>query len=431
MKLKTSLQVWLAFLISPVFILPLQLDKSEQDLRLSGHLQQSLQPLTTQWYYQETPVNPISRGILLSYQEKDLVHEKGLIKAQTRLRIANVEINQKGQTVFRLEDDSYVLASQQLIYDDIVWSRTSIKKSFWTKGNVKAYESPYVSGVKIAAKRPQPYSKVIVTEKAQTQSGIYYLAKGFGWIAEEHLSATETRMAKVQKWLREHENENISVYIKQLDTGQTAEINADETMYAASVAKLSILYYVQEQVNKGNISLQDTLKYTEKVNDFKGAYDPFGSSVLPLEANNKSYTVDELIKAVAQKSDNVASNMLGYYIAHQYDKDFYHVIRSAGGHEWDMSKREITAKTAAKMLEVLYQQDSNVLTYLSKTDFDDQRISKNIKEKVAHKIGDAYDFKHDVALIYADEPYILAIMTDKSSYEDITKIADAVHAILK
>ena len=47
---------------------------------------------------------------------------------------------------------------------------------------------------------------------------------------------------------------------------------------------------------------------------------------------------------------------------------------------------------------------------------------KNIDVPVAHKIGDAYDFKHDVAIVYADSPFILSIFTDKEGYDKITSM---------
>lgn len=37
---------------------------------------------------------------------------------------------------------------------------------------------------------------------------------------------------------------------------------------------------------------------------------------------------------------------------------------------------------------------------------------KNIDVPVAHKIGDAYDFEHDVAIVYADS-FILSILRTK------------------
>ena len=58
-------------------------------------------------------------------------------------------------------------------------------------------------------------------------------------------------------------------------------------------------------------------------------------------------------------------------------------------------------------------------------------MSGKISETVAHKIGDAYDFKHDVAIVYTDSPFILSIFTDKEGYDKITSIADDVYGILK
>ena len=50
-------------------------------------------------------------------------------------------------------------------------------------------------------------------------------------------------------------------------------------------------------------------------------------------------------------------------------------------------------------MEAIYQQNGGIIDALSETRFDDQRISKDIPVKVAHKIGDAYDFRHDVAIV--------------------------------
>ena len=86
---------------------------------------------------------------------------------------------------------------------------------------------------------------------------------------------------------------------------------------------------------------------------------------------------------------------------------------------------------AGTLMEAVYRQNGDIITYLSSTDYDGERISKNIDVPVAHKIGDAYDFKHDVAIVYADSPFILSIFTDKEGYDKITSIADDVYGILK
>ncbi len=96
-----------------------------------------------------------------------------------------------------------------------------------------------------------------------------------------------------------------------------------------------------------------------------------------------------------------------------------------------MKSRKVSAKTAGKMMEAIYKQNGDITNYLSSTDYDNQRISKNISVKVAHKIGDAYDYRHDVAIVYGDTPFILSVFTENASYEDITAIADDVYRILK
>ena len=90
-----------------------------------------------------------------------------------------------------------------------------------------------------------------------------------------------------------------------------------------------------------------------------------------------------------------------------------------------------SAQMAGLMMEAIYNQSGYVLESLQSTQFDNQRIARDIPVPVAHKIGDAYDFRHDVAVVYADSPFVLSIFTDQSDYETISKIANDVYGILK
>ena len=74
-----------------------------------------------------------------------------------------------------------------------------------------------------------------------------------------------------------YQNEQFSIYIKQLSTGKEAGINENKKMYAASVMKLPYLYSVQEKINQGDYQLDTKLKYVSEVNDFPGSYKPEGS----------------------------------------------------------------------------------------------------------------------------------------------------------
>ena len=258
-------------------------------------------------------------------------------------------------------------------------------------------------------------------------------ADGEGWINASDLSTTDNRIEAVQKVLNEKYNnqESISVYVKQLDTDRIAAINDEKSMYAASVAKLGVLYYTQERLSQKKLSLSDEYQYTSAVNGFPGAYDPDGSGKISKMPDDKNYSLENLLKAVAQNSDNVATNILGYYVANQYDNSFQKSVDEAAATSWNMDKKELTAKAAGTLMEAVYRQNGDIINYLSSTDYDGERISKNIDVPVAHKIGDAYDFKHDVAIVYTDSPFILSIFTDKEGYDKITSIADDVYGILK
>ena len=177
--------------------------------------------------------------------------------------------------------------------------------------------------------------------------------------------------------------------------------------------------------------MNTTVKYTAESISFNGAYKVSGSGSLSKTPDNKDYTIEELINKTAKESDNVASNLLSYYIANKFDDDFFQVTTAVTGSKWDMVSRETSAQVAGKMMEALYEQNGYVIESLLSTQFDNQRISKDIPVPVAHKIGDADDVKHDVAIVYAESPFVLSIFTDKSSYDEITQIANDIYGILK
>ena len=101
------------------------------------------------------------------------------------------------------------------------------------------------------------------------------------------------------------------------------------------------------------------------------------------------------------------------------------------GDDWDTTEKLISSKMAGKVMEAIYNQNGFILESLTKTSFDNQRIPKGVSIKVAHKIGDADEFKHDTAIVYTDSPFILSIFTENSDYDMIEKIAKDVYEVLK
>ncbi|WP_161941028.1 serine hydrolase, partial [Streptococcus suis] len=100
--------------------------------------------------------------------------------------------------------------------------------------------------------------------------------------------------------IQKYSKDNIGVYVKQLETGQLAGVNQDKAFYSASIAKLPILYYVQERINAGQVDLTTKVKYTVESMSFPGAYVVGGSGSLSKTPDNKEYSVEELINKTAK-----------------------------------------------------------------------------------------------------------------------------------
>ncbi|HEL0756662.1 TPA: serine hydrolase [Streptococcus equi subsp. zooepidemicus] len=424
----------LAAMLMTFFVTPLKVISTEKIPVFSEVTRYNLSQdiVSSTLYYSRIPTNPNVFEETVAYRDPELSVPKTMIAPDDRIIIKDILLNKAAIPVFRLADDTYLEASHQIVYEDIVFEQTAVDLEFWTQKKMTMYAEPYVLGVQPIASDSEPGRKVHASKMAQTEHGSYYFIDHKGWVNQKELSPTDNRMLKVQEMLlQKYNKENYSIFVKQLDTQASAGINADKQMYAASISKLATLYSVQKKLKSGSLSESKSLKYIDEVNHFYGDYDPTGSGKISKTADKKDYNVMELLKAVAQQSDNVATNILGYYLCNQYNQAFQSEIRALAGVDWDMEKRLLSSHAAANLMEAIYYQNGQIISYLSQTAFDDQRISKNISVPVAHKIGDAYDYKHDVAIVYGDNPFILSVFTDKASYDDITAIADDVYSILK
>ena len=421
------------WMIFPTFLVPQPLSNSSQvQVPLTADSSYASQIGTQDHFFVSIPSNPNVYQPIVTYSDPELRQKAGELKPDTPFTVDQLFVNDQGKSVFKLSNKQYVVADQDQIYEYAILELTEEKKTMWLTSSFTVYDQPLVNGAKSNKTSLTPYSKVEITKTAKTLKGTYLEISGQGWISKDELSATDNRMEKVQAILNQKYNKDgVAVYVKQVDTGKTAGIHEDQEMYSASIAKLLYLYYTQKEVNESHVDLQTSLKYTKEVNDYPGAYEPEGSGSISKIPDDKDYTVADLINRVAKESDNVAQNILGYYVTHQSDKEFQKVTNKIAGKTWNVETRMASPKMAGNVMEAIYQQNGGIIDALSETRFDDQRISKDIPVKVAHKIGDAYDFRHDVAIVYTDSPFILAIFTDHSDYETISAIAKDIYEVLQ
>ena len=419
---------FLVILLLPIFFKSVQVVSTENPVIIPNKEIYSLTHASYHFYYQDTIESPKFYGETPVYSTEDLINESGKVNSETTLTVMEWRLNKQGQPVFKLSNNQFVMADKRLLYDSSIVNKSS--KRVWLEPEFVVYNSPYDK--QELKSDLVPYQEVEADMSIFAEGREFLHIKQTGWISTDYISNDDNRIQKVQELLSaNYQNEQFSIYVKQLSTGKEAGINEDQKMYAASVMKLPYLYYVQEKINQGDYQLDTKLKYVSEVNDFPGSYKPEGSGSLPKTADNKEYTIKELISKTAKESDNVAHNILGYYVTNKSDETFKKETARISGEEWDVTDKLASAKMSGQVMEAIYNQNAFVLESLSQTSFDNQRIAKDISAKVAHKIGDADEYKHDTAIVYSESPFIISIFTKNSDYDTISKIAKDVYEVLK
>ena len=419
---------FLVILLLPIFFKSVQVVSTENPVIIPKQEIYSLTHGSYDLYYQDAIESPKFYGETPVYSTEDLIKESGKVNSETKLTVLEWRLNSQGIAVFKLSNNQFVAADKRLVYDESTVN--SVVKQVWLKPEFIIYNSPYDQTEKTHTL--SPYQKIEGDMLVFAEGREFLRLKQGGWISLEDISEEDNRIEKVQELLSSnYQNDQFSIYVKQLSTGKEAGINENQRMYAASIMKLPYLYYAQEKINQGDIQLDTALKYVPEVNEYPGSYKPEGSGSLPKKADNKEYSVKDLIAKTAKESDNVAHNILGYYITNKSDETFKQQMTVLSGENWDVTDKLASAKMAGQVMESIYNQNGFVLESLSKTSYDNQRIAKNISVSVAHKIGDADEFKHDTGVVYTESPFIISIFTKNSDYDTISKIAKDVYEVLK
>lgn len=94
-----------------------------------------------------------------------------------------------------------------------------------------------------------------------------------------------------------------SIYVWDYETGDYADINADEIFPTASIIKLPVLVELFRSIEKNQLTIYDEMPLTEY-------YRTEGSGSLQFKAENSKYSIDTLARMMITESDNSATNML-------------------------------------------------------------------------------------------------------------------------
>ena len=273
---------------------------------------------------------------------------------------------------------------------------------------------------------------VEVTEQAKTEEAIYYKLAESVWVNKEAVTIADNSMAKVQSLLDEkYDDPDIGVFVKSLTTEKEAGIHANETFTAASTGKLPIIYYTQKMISEKKIDPEKKFKNdTSKINEMPLSYQQEGAGILQNKPEGASYSVDQVLRWTIEYSDNQGTNFLAYYVGNEYDKVMRDTVSGVIGRTWK-TPFEVTAKENGRLMEEIHKLGGRAIEYMKNTEYDDERIAKYLPVDVAHKIGDVEGYEHDVAVVYAKEPYVLSIMTkNDTGYEKIATLSKDIYKLL-
>lgn len=436
-KIKNKINYLTRWLVFGMMILPAVLPfpnmLTVESMTNFGNTKAATQSLSDKTW-SNIPKSAVNVKAIQSYTDLGMTVKGPKIPAKTHLKIIGIS-----PTVLSLADGSFVANTQTDIISDVVTSMKDTNQTVYLISDTEILKKPFTTFDNESYKKTTKGDRFKASKIAITNWGTYYgvsLDDGKeGWISADQVTTKNPKLDAVQIMLNQKYNrDNLSIYVKDLDSGFTSGVNSSKMMYSASLSKLPILYWTQKKIIEGKISLSDQLTYNVLVNSFTGAFQTEGTGFLPKTADNQSYSLLDLINRTAKNSDNVASNMLAYYETNQFSNDFQSEITTISGQSWNPVEREASSEMVGRVLEALYHEGGASFDALVGTDFDAQRIPANLPKtvKVAHKIGTADEFNHDAAVIFTDTPYILVIETSNSTGNDVlADISKDVYEVMK
>jgi len=122
---------------------------------------------------------------------------------------------------------------------------------------------------------------------------------------------TDSKLTRQLTDLIQNFNGQVGIYVQNLKTGQTAEINADTLFPTASMIKVSILCGLMDKIQKGELSYHQKLVYRDSLSMGRG-------EVLGGEMDGDTIDVSRVAMLMITMSDNTAALWLQRLVTGEY-----------------------------------------------------------------------------------------------------------------
>lgn len=211
-------------------------------------------------------------------------------------------------------------------------------------------------------------------------------------------------------------NNYFSFIYKDIYTGFTVSYNANAPIFTASTIKAPAMIYLYEMASRGKIDLNEELVYD-------GRFYSDGSGILKDEELNTSYNIDTLINYAIHDSDNIAYAMLVNRFGRSNILDFWKEKGTDNIFIYDTIWGITSASDASIYMQELYdfyisndEYGNKLFEYFTNAEWK-QVTDKNGNYNTANKGGWSDETFHDVAIVFDENPYILAIFST-TGYSD-------------
>ena len=133
-----------AVMLIPFFLSPFSVISTEKTPVLSNidkyHLTADVVIEST--YFENIPSNPNLYQETASYKDENLTVQDKILLPDKALKIIDLKVNAQSIPVFELSDGTYLEASHQSIYDDVILRQESINENYWLKDGFILYDTP-------------------------------------------------------------------------------------------------------------------------------------------------------------------------------------------------------------------------------------------------------------------------------------------------
>lgn len=216
----------------------------------------------------------------------------------------------------------------------------------------------------------------------------------------------------IENYLKDKEG-TFAVYVEDLSTGEVSAVNQDRKFLTASLYKLWVMGEAFNQIKSGKLKEDESLSVEKGV-----LYEKFE---LDVAQENKKDQIGNTVKSAIENmiiiSDNDSALLLVNRLGHD---NIAKLLMDYGLLESRFENPpESSAKDIAQFFEKLYrgeivdpQYSGKMLDILKRQRLND-RIPKFLPAQVAvaHKTGELDDIKHDAGIVFAQNPYVLVVLS--------------------